>query len=103
MRRQELGKHFAALCLGSLILPSIATAAVSIREGVTAASRIPSGFPSYGVAQGALFAVKGAGLGPDPLQQASFPLPTSDGLGGVTTQVAVGGNTVNAIVVYVSA
>jgi hypothetical protein len=53
MRCKEVGKYLAVLSLGSLILPSLATAAVSISDVVNAASRIPSGFPSYGVAQGA--------------------------------------------------
>jgi uncharacterized protein (TIGR03437 family) len=78
-------------------------AQLSINDVVNAASRIPSGFPSYGIAQGSLFAVTGKGLGPDTLQQASFPLPASDGLGGVTITVTVGGATVNAILAYVSA
>lgn len=36
------------------------------------------------------------------LLKASFPLPTGDGLGGVTVQVAVGGNSAAALIVYVS-
>jgi len=82
---------------------SLAAADPVITDVVNAASRIPSGFPSYGIARGALFAVTGKGLGPDQLQQATFPLPTTDGLGGVNVQVTVGAATVDAILVYVSA
>ena len=90
------------LCL-ALLIPAAAQAAISITDVVNAGSLTPSGLPSSGVAQGALFAVIGTGVGPDPAQQASgFPLPTTDGLGGVTVQVTVAGTTVNAIMVYVS-
>src|SRR5262245_18971650 len=88
-----LGGAFAALAAADPV----------INDVVNAASRIPSGFASYGIAQGALFAITGTGLGPDQLQQAGFPLPTSDGLGGITVQVYVAGSTVSAIMVYVSA
>jgi len=89
----------------SIVLAFVALAAASaqpvIRDVVNAAGRIPSGFPSYGIAQGALFAITGSGLGSDQLQQASFPLPT-DGLGGVTVQVQIADTTVDAILVYTS-
>jgi uncharacterized protein (TIGR03437 family) len=70
---------------------------------MNAANRIGGGLPSYGVAQGSLFAVVGKGVGPADSQQATFPLPASAGLGGVSIKVAVGGSTVDAIMVYVSA
>lgn len=73
-----------------------------IDDVVNAAGRIPSGFPGYGIAQGALFAVTGRRLGPATLEQASYPLPAASGLNGITATVAVGGSTVNAILVYVS-
>jgi uncharacterized protein (TIGR03437 family) len=94
------------LILRAALLGTAATALAAaqpvIRDVVNAASRIPSGFPSYGIAQGALFAITGTGLASDPLQQAAFPLPTTDGLGGVTLQLQVGGATIDAILVYVS-
>ncbi len=79
-----------------------AAAQVTIGAVVNAGSRLPSTSPFYGVAQGALFAITGQGLGPDPLQQATFPLPTTAGLGGVTVQASVSGATVDCIMVYVS-
>jgi uncharacterized protein (TIGR03437 family) len=75
----------------------------AIKDVTNAASRIPSGFPGYGLAQGTIFAATGTNLGSDPLQQASFPLPTTGGLAGVTAQATVGGTTVDCIMVYVSA
>ena len=99
MRLAKLANCLAGVCLLCLTIPSSA-ADLTISDVVNAGNRIPSGFPSYGVAQGSLFAIIGTGLGPDQSQQASFPLPTTDGLAGVTVQVAVGGTTVNAIMVY---
>ena len=72
----------------------------SIVDVVNSASHIPTGFPSAGIAQGSLFAIIGSGLGPDPIQFATFPLPARDGLAGVSVQVAVGGSTVDAIMVF---
>jgi hypothetical protein len=81
----------------------VAPAQVTIGTVVNAASRIQSTSPFYGIAQGSLFAITGKGLGPDQLQQASFPLPTADGLAGITVQVSVAGMSVDCIMVYVSA
>ncbi|HYL38263.1 MAG TPA: hypothetical protein VEV17_20265 [Bryobacteraceae bacterium] len=94
-------KNFwGSICVTML---SLATAAAqpAITDVVNAGSRIPSGYPSYGIAQGALFVMVGTGLGPDQLVQASFPLPTTDGLAGVTVQINVGAATTNGIMVYV--
>jgi uncharacterized protein (TIGR03437 family) len=85
-----------------LVLAGTASAQVTIGAVVNAGSRIQNTSQFYGIAQGALFAITGKGLGPDPLQQATFPLPTTDGLGGVTVQASVGGATVDCILVYVS-
>ncbi len=85
-----------------LLLAATAAAQVTIGSVVNAGSRQPSTSPFYGIAQGALFAITGQGLGSDPLQQATFPLPTTAGLGGVTVQASVGGATVDCIMVYVS-
>jgi uncharacterized protein (TIGR03437 family) len=70
--------------------------------GVTnAASTLPPSLPSSGVAQGAIFTVFGTGLGPATLQEAtSFPLPSTQGLGGTTIQVTVGSVTEICIMLY---
>src|SRR5260370_26998309 len=99
MRQAHFVKSFVFLFLASA---GFAAAQVTIGAVVNAGSRIQSTSPFYGIAQGALFAITGKGLGPDPLQQASFPLPTTDGLGGVTVQANIGGTAVDCILVYVS-
>ena len=72
----------------------------AITDVVNAGSRIGSGLPGAGIAQGAILVATGKNLGPDTLTQATFPLPTTDGLAGVTVQVTVKDTTVNAIMVY---
>ena len=100
MRQAYVVKSFVFVFL---ISAGFAAAQVTIGTVVNAGSRIQSTSSFYGIAQGALFAITGKGLGPDTLQQATFPLPTTDGLGGVTVQASVGGATVDCIMVYVSA
>src|SRR5215472_13360506 len=85
-----------------LALAASAAAQVVITDVVNAANRIGSGLPGYGIAQGSLFAVTGYGVGPSPAMQATFPLPTDAGLGGVVITIKVGGSTASAIMVYVS-
>ncbi len=69
-----------------------------------AASWIPPSLPNSGVAQGAIFTVTGTGLGPSALvEQATYPLPTTQGLAGTTIQVKVGSATETCIMVYTSA
>ena len=103
MHSDKISRYLAVVSLGFAFLPVQGQAAFTINAVMNAASRIPSGLPGYGVAQGALFAVVGRGVGPADPVTAAFPLPTTDGLGGVTIKVAVGGATVNAIMVYASA
>jgi uncharacterized protein (TIGR03437 family) len=95
--------QIASLMFAGLLLSGTASAAFTISSVTNAASRLPAGLPSYGVAQGAVFSVTGTGVGQDPPTQATFPLPTSAGLNGVSMKVAVGSTTVDAIMVYVSA
>jgi uncharacterized protein (TIGR03437 family) len=96
----KLIKHGCCLLLA---VTGMGLAQTTIRDVTNAGSRLPSGFPGYGLAQGAIFAATGANLGSDPLQQATFPLPTTDGLAGVTAQATVGGTTVDCIMVYITA
>ena len=99
MRHVRTAKSFVFLFLA---FSGFAAAQVTIGSVVNAGSRQPSTSPFYGIAQGALFAITGQGLGSDPLQQATFPLPTTAGLNGVTVQASVGGATIDCIMVYVS-
>lgn len=78
-------------------------AAPSIRFVSNAASRIPPGFPDYGIARGSLIHIAGAELGPAERQQAGFPLPGAEGLAGTSVRVSVGATSVDALLVAVSA
>ena len=76
-------------------------AAPAITGVTNAASTLPPGLPNTGVAQGAVFAVYGSGLGPATLTQAtSFPLPRTQGLAGTTVSVTVGGVTETCPMIY---
>lgn len=93
------------LLLFAASLAPLASGAPRITGGgaVNAASRIIPGLPDYGVAKGALFYLRGNELGPDETATAQFPLPGADGLGGTSIKVAVGGTTVDALMVASSA
>ena len=99
MRHLRCAKSFLVLCLASA---GLASAQITITNVSNAGSRLPASSTSSGIAQGALFVVAARGIGPADIQQASFPLPTTDGLAGVTIQVSVGGATLDAIMVYVA-
>ncbi len=72
------------------------------RSTFNAASYIPAGIPAGAIAQGSIFSVFGANLGPSTaVGPTPFPLQTS--LGGVTLNVMQGATTVQAIPLYVSA
>lgn len=82
-------------------LTTIAVAAPSITSVANAASGIPQALPNGGIARGSIFIVYGSGLGPATLLQVqSYPLPTSQGLGGTTVQVSVGGSQTYCIMIY---
>jgi uncharacterized protein (TIGR03437 family) len=90
--------RLSALAFSSVI--SVA-AAPAITNVYNAASWLPPGLPNSGVAQGAIFTIVGTGMGPSTLLQAqSYPLFTTQGLGGTTIQVKVGSVTENCIMVY---
>jgi len=76
-------------------------ASPSITGIYNAAGWMPSNLPNAGVARGGMFTVTGSGLGPSTLQQVeSYPLPTTQGLAGVTISVNVGGVNENCIMIY---
>jgi uncharacterized protein (TIGR03437 family) len=86
-----------------IFVASLASAA-SITGVYNAGSWIPASLPNSGVAQGAYFTVTGSGLGPALLVVASsYPLPTTQGLGGTVVQVKVGSVTNTCILYYTSA
>jgi len=66
------------------------------------ASYANPGFQNGAIAQGSLFVVFGAGMGPAQIQYAgSFPLPTT--LSGTSASVTVNGTTVACVIVYTQA
>jgi uncharacterized protein (TIGR03437 family) len=69
---------------------------ITLTGAVNAASGIPPGLPNYGIAQGSIFLVYGANIGPSSIQVASQPLPTTAGLGGTSISITVNGTTVAA-------
>lgn len=94
------------LSFGAIALScaAVLTAAPSITGIYNGASWAPPGLPNSGIAQGAIFTVTGSGLGPATLQQVeSYPLPTTQGLGGTSIQVTVGSTTETCPMIYTSA
>jgi uncharacterized protein (TIGR03437 family) len=101
-------RSFASSPARALILLTFATSAfaqlplIYSRSVYNAASYIPAGIPAGAIAQGSVFTLFGANLGPTTgVSASSFPLSTT--LAGVRINVAQGTNTVPAIPVYVSA
>jgi uncharacterized protein (TIGR03437 family) len=93
------------LCLLSVFFVSIAVAQPKVTTVVNNSSFTPPSSPSYGIAQGSLFAVQGTGIGPDQVPSlpdlSKGPLTTS--LSGVSVNITVNGTTVQAPLYYVSA
>lgn len=101
-------RTFVQSTLGTLVLLSLGSLplfsqlpSISYRGIVNAGSYLPQGLPAGGIAQGSIFSVFGANLGPStPTQQPSFPLQTT--LAGVTITVSQGATAVNAIPLYIT-
>jgi len=74
----------------------------TVWSAVNAASYIVPGLPNAGIAQGAIFIVFGAGLGPANLSTSSAPFQSTS-LSNTSVAVTVGGVTVNALMYYTSA
>jgi uncharacterized protein (TIGR03437 family) len=92
-------------CLAAFALASSALAQPPLiysRSIYNAASYTPAGIPGGAIAQGSIFTLFGANLGPSqPVSVNSFPLGTS--LGGVSINIVQGSTSVSAIPLYVSA
>jgi len=65
----------------------LAQPAVFANGMVNAASSVPAGLPSGDIAQGSMFSIYGSNMGPATSPALTWPLHTSQGLGGVTVQV----------------
>jgi hypothetical protein len=97
-----LPMHFQLILPGLLFCVIAPAQTLTITDVVNAGSRIASASASGGIPQGAVFIVSARGIGPATVQQAAFPLPTADGLAGVTMQIASQGAVIDAIMVYVA-
>ena len=99
-----MGLNSLRLAFSTLLLSATLAAAPALSGIYNAGSWLPSPLPNAGVAQGAIFTVTGSGLGPSTLQEAfSYPLPTTQGLGGTTIEATVGGVAETCIMIYTSA
>ena len=93
-------------CLYAAVIVALAATidakpAIYLHSVVNAATYAPPGLPGGSIAQGSLFTIFGAALGPSPASsQTAFPLATS--FGGVSIQVTQGTVTVNALPIFVS-
>jgi len=101
---RSISPHFALrlLLFGAFLGSAFAQLPLIYNRSVyNAASFLPAGLPSGAIAQGSIFSLFGANLGPSQTAKAnSFPLGTN--LAGVTLNVIQGSTTVSAIPVYVS-
>ncbi len=90
-------------CLCAFLTPAFAQLPlIYSRSTFNAASYMPAGIPAGAIAQGSIFTVFGANLGPStPVGPTPFPLQTN--LAGVALNVIQGATTVQAIPVFVSA
>jgi uncharacterized protein (TIGR03437 family) len=98
--RQASLQSFRLTALAFICAATLA-AAPNITGIYNAAAWVPAQLPNSGIAQGAIFTITGTSLGPATLLQVqSYPLPTTQGLGGTTVKVTVGGVTETCIMVY---
>lgn len=81
---------------------SLCAAQPVIDAAVNSANFAGRGQINSGLAQGSILAIFGRGLGPEGLALANG-FPYSGDLAGVSVQIAVGGTTVNALMLYVTA
>src|SRR5665213_150399 len=100
----RLNPHFALRVAVFVAIVTGASAQIPLiynRSVYNAASFMPAGVPAGAIAQGSIFSLFGANLGPATAATAnSFPLGIS--LAGVTISVTQGTTTVSAIPLYVS-
>jgi uncharacterized protein (TIGR03437 family) len=76
-------------------------AAPNIAGVYNAASWVVPHQTNSAIAEGSIFTVTGTGLGPATIQHAnSYPLPTTEGLGGTTIQVTVNGVAKSCVMLY---
>ncbi len=92
----------ACLTLVLFAFPPLARPQVSIGAAVNAASFLNADLPNGKLTQGGMFTGFGVGMGPaDLVRVSAFPLPTS--LAGTSVQAAVGGVSVDCIMIFTRA
>jgi hypothetical protein len=96
------GTMLRTLFVCACLLAPAAAQQFTIADVLNAGSRLTSLSPSAGIPQGGLFVATVRNIGSADLQQATFPLPTTAGLAGVTMQIASQGAVIDAIMVYVA-
>jgi uncharacterized protein (TIGR03437 family) len=98
LRNAALSLVAATVCYGQPVISAVANAASNIPL-IANRPDAPLIFVNGSLAQGAMFIVKGSGLGPASVVVAnSYPLQTT--LAGTSVQVVVRGQTTNAIMYY---
>lgn len=94
---RSLFGYIAAL---SLALSAGAQPVIRPSSVVNAANNLPAGLPNAGLAQGSIFVLKGQNLGAKgTVVASSFPLGST--MGGTSMKIAVGGTTVDVLMIYV--
>lgn len=92
----------AILLAAALVTTAPAQPSINNNGILNVASYALPGLPNASIAQGSIFVIFGAGMGPGTLVQATtFPIPFN--LGGTSVTVTAGGQTFQAPVVYTSA
>ena len=85
----------------TLLLFGAAQAQPAIQYLRNNSSQIASPLPGSGIAQGSIFQIKGANLGPVAFAFAALPFPVD--LAGVSIRISASGNEVSAYLIYASA
>src|SRR5215469_11466498 len=95
-------RYVSALVVWACALGTLPAAPTVAANGIkNSASYAHPAFPNGSIAQGSLFVVFGAAMGPDPIQYASsFPLPSN--LMGTSVNVTVNGTTLPCPMIYTS-
>ncbi len=89
------------LATPTLVLLGAAQAQPTIQYLRNNSSQIASPLPGSGIAQGSIFQIKGANLGPAAFAFAALPFPAD--LAGASIRISASGNDVSAYLIYTSA
>jgi uncharacterized protein (TIGR03437 family) len=100
------GNSPLSLTIGGATSNAVSVPVVSngplVSQVVNAGSYIPAGLPNSAIAQGAIFVIKGAGMGPSAIAIAPAAFQNTT-LAGTSVNVTVAGTSVGALLYYTSA